>query len=405
MIRRIELVNFMSHPHTVIEPASGLTVITGVNNTGKSAVISALQILCRNISGDYMVRHGQRECRIMLETGEGHVLEWKRKSGTVSYTVNGREVHRLRGSVPEDLHGLLRLPLVETETDPFDVHFGEQKKPIFLLDESPARRATFFASSSDAIKLIEMQNRHRAKVKEAKSEESRLVKEASRLQKRLFTLEPIEGIQKDVKEIEAQYALVVRTDSEIGALYRHVAAMNQAKAMAGRYEDTASAAQSLFPPPEEIPTEPLSAMICQVETQQWRIKAQSDFAKAAAGLCTPPETEDTRPLSYLVSRMEALYFTLEKTGAKDAMLDNCAQPPEMLDTGAIGRHIEALEKAQKAQDQCRARLKEAGDRLEEAERDLRVFIDSNKICPTCGQPMDADHVLESTADCADVKGK
>lgn len=395
----------MSHPHTVIEPASGLTVITGENNTGKSAVISALQILCRNISGDYMVRHGQRECRITLETGEGHVLEWKRKSGTVSYTVNGREVHRLRGAVPQDLHDLLRLPLVETETDPFDVHFGEQKKPIFLLDESPARRATFFASSSDAIKLIEMQNRHRAKVKEAKSEETRLVKEASRLQKRLFTLEPVEGIQRDVEGIESQYALIRRTDSEITALQRHVAAMKQAEAMAGRYEDTASAAQSLFPPPEVIPTEPLWAMICRIENQQRRMEAQSAYVQSAAGLCSPPETEDTRPLSYIISRMEDLYFTLEKTAAKDNLLDNCPQPPEILDTAAIARHIEALEKAQKAEDNCKGRLKEAKERLEKAERDLRGFIDSHEICPTCGQPMDADHVLESTTACADGSGK
>lgn len=46
MIRRIELINFMSHRRTLIEPAAGLTVLVGPNNCGKSAVVSALQILC-----------------------------------------------------------------------------------------------------------------------------------------------------------------------------------------------------------------------------------------------------------------------------------------------------------------------------------------------------------------------
>ncbi len=41
MIRRITLVNFMSHSHTVIEPADGLTILTGQNNCGKSAVVWA----------------------------------------------------------------------------------------------------------------------------------------------------------------------------------------------------------------------------------------------------------------------------------------------------------------------------------------------------------------------------
>ncbi|MFW6081392.1 MAG: AAA family ATPase [Desulfosalsimonas sp.] len=405
MIRRIELVNFMSHPHTVIEPAPGLTVITGENNTGKSAVISALQILCRNIAGDYMVRHGQRECRITLETGEGHVLEWKRKGKTVSYTVNGREVHRLRGSVPQDLHDLLRLPLVETETDPFDVHFGEQKKPIFLLDESPARRATFFASSSDAIRLIEMQNRHRAKVKEARNEEARLVKEAGRLQQRLFTLEPVEDLQEDVKGVEAEYGLVRRTDEEITSIHSRLTAMERAKKQAERFENTASAAQSLVPPPEVIPTEPLAALIRQIEIQQRSMEVQSASAEAVSGLFAPPETEDTRRLSELISRMANLFFVMEKTGARERILDKCPQPPEMLDTVALSLHIEAFEKAQKNEQGCRAGLQESMERLEKAERDLREFIDSHKICPTCGQKMDADHVLKKTAACTEISGK
>ena len=48
MITRIELTNFMSHAHTVIEPAPGLTVLVGPNNCGKSAVVAALQIICQN---------------------------------------------------------------------------------------------------------------------------------------------------------------------------------------------------------------------------------------------------------------------------------------------------------------------------------------------------------------------
>ena len=61
MIRSITLENYMSHARTVIEPAGGLTVLVGENNCGKSAVVSALQTLCHNENGDYMVRHGAGE--------------------------------------------------------------------------------------------------------------------------------------------------------------------------------------------------------------------------------------------------------------------------------------------------------------------------------------------------------
>ena len=55
VIKRIELINFMSHEHTVIEPAAGLTVLVGPNNCGKSAIVTALQILCHNDNSTYVL--------------------------------------------------------------------------------------------------------------------------------------------------------------------------------------------------------------------------------------------------------------------------------------------------------------------------------------------------------------
>src|SRR2546423_1953812 len=114
MISKIILDNFMSHKHTVIEPAEGLTVLTGPNNCGKSAVVVALQTLCCNDRGSRAyVRHNEKEARVRVETSEGHRVEWIRKGDVVSYKINGRDVNRLKGGIPEDLHELLRLGIVE----------------------------------------------------------------------------------------------------------------------------------------------------------------------------------------------------------------------------------------------------------------------------------------------------
>src|SRR5437762_3190305 len=128
MIRRITLENYMSHAQTVIEPAKCLTVLVGPNNCGKSAVVSALETLCSNATGDYMVRHNEKEARITLETEEGHSFQWRRRGGAVSYVINGQAIHRVNRGIPEELHKLLRLPKVETgeSGEPFDIHFGTQ---------------------------------------------------------------------------------------------------------------------------------------------------------------------------------------------------------------------------------------------------------------------------------------
>ena len=163
MIRRIILENYMAHGRTVIEPAAGLTVLVGPNNCGKSAVAHALQTLCYNKPADFAVRHGEKEASVTVETDDGHILTWRRRKNVVSYVIDGREIGRLgQAGVPDDLHRYLRMPRIDPSNEsgaPFFVHFGLQKSPIFLLDDPPARAATFFASSSDAEKLLEMQKR------------------------------------------------------------------------------------------------------------------------------------------------------------------------------------------------------------------------------------------------------
>ena len=96
MIRRIQLKNFMSHTDSVIEPCDRLTVLVGPNNCGKSAVVAALQALCRNERGSaFVLRHGQREAVVQLDLDDQHTVEWRRtKSGAVTYTVDGREIPR-----------------------------------------------------------------------------------------------------------------------------------------------------------------------------------------------------------------------------------------------------------------------------------------------------------------------
>jgi exonuclease SbcC len=162
MITRVELTNFMSHRHTVIEPAAGLTVLVGPNNVGKSAVVAALQILCHNENSTYVQRHGERDCSVRVHTDDGHVIEWRRKTAP-SYIIDGQVFDRLKGNgLPDELCSALRLTKVDAGGDAdFDVHFGTQKSPIFLLGNSAANAARFFASSSDAIRLVSIQKRHR----------------------------------------------------------------------------------------------------------------------------------------------------------------------------------------------------------------------------------------------------
>src|SRR5687767_12934919 len=168
MLRRITLENFMAHARTVIDLAEGLTVLIGPNNCGKSAVVEALRTLCENDNGDHLIRHGAEECGVIVETADGHTVAWRKKGTSVWYEIDGVKRDRLKGAVPENLHEILRLAKVDTGKDEcLDVHFGLQKSPVFLLHEPSCDRkaAAFFSSASDAEKLMQMQQRHKEKVR------------------------------------------------------------------------------------------------------------------------------------------------------------------------------------------------------------------------------------------------
>src|SRR6266481_270493 len=231
MIRRITLHNFMAHKDTVIEPADGLTVLVGPNNCCKSAVVEALMVLTTNSSKDFMTRHGEKDCRITIETSEGHQIEWRRTGSTISYQLDGRAIHRIRtGTVPDDLQDLLKLPDVPGPDgkDAFAVHFGMQKEPIFLLDRSGRHTATFFTASSDASRLVAMQTAHKRKVADRRQNERTLVERETQLSRSLESLQPLPALLKPLDALESDYEGLQIDDKAIKAQECAIVELNRA---------------------------------------------------------------------------------------------------------------------------------------------------------------------------------
>ena len=168
MIKSITIENFMSHQATRIELSPGVTVITGPNNIGKSAVVEGVRSLVHNPSPKHSIRHGAKQAVIRLEIDSGEIIEWVRSDKTAFYRLlrpaddaqeeayKVEEYRKLGQSVPEDIMALLRLGLVETESGEIDIHIGNQREPIFLLNSPGSHAASFFAASTEAEYLLRM---------------------------------------------------------------------------------------------------------------------------------------------------------------------------------------------------------------------------------------------------------
>lgn len=343
MITRIELTNFMSHVHTVIEPAAGLTVLVGPNNCGKSAVVAALQILCRNETSTYVLRHGERECSVTIVCDDGHTIEWRRKNSP-SYQINGQLFDRLRGTgLPDELHQALRLPKVDAGDDSdFDVHFGTQKSPIFLLGSSSANAARFFASSSDAIRLVQMQRRHKEKAQEAQREKNRLEAEALQVNAELAALEPVADLDRRVKQLEADHREVLRLREAIDGANAALQSIALQATVIDRHAAETKVLSDLDPAPAVAPTADLDMLLAELPAAKNQLDAWKAETVALTDLAAPPTLDDVVALFVSSQQIASLEESLEANAARRQSLAGLTPAPRLDDTSNLEAEIAKL---------------------------------------------------------------
>jgi energy-coupling factor transporter ATP-binding protein EcfA2 len=432
MIRRIVLDNFMAHGRTEIELSPGLTVLVGPNNCGKSAVVEALLTICRNLPGEVVVRHGEKICRVTLETDEEHVIVWQRKGSTVSYEVDGKPFHRLGRDVPEEAQRVLRLAEVETALDKFEVHFGVQKSPLFLLGYSDQKIASFFSSSSDAEKLMAMQRKHKEKVRNAKQRHKEWTEEIEGLDKLLAALAPLDGIGLGVEKLEKEFAAIRAADQDYahtGGLIDDLdAAGFKSRWMAGRLGRMGE----MKPPPELDDVPALERLIESAEKERIVIQREGRKFKAAEKLAGPPEMVQTAMLEHVIASMAEIQRQKACAERKVRAAQGLRGPVELEDekalveTGkALRRGIEArrlalawrealdklevlptLDDARPLEEllkQCEENRKSAArvavdvveldDAILKVEAEVRGWAEKNPTCPVCGGEVRAEAML------------
>ena len=437
MLRRITLENFMAHACTVIDLADGLTVLVGPNNCGKSAVVEALRTLCCNDNADHLLRHGAKQCAITVETDDGHVISWKRKAATVWYEIDGEKQHRLKRAVPDNLHEMLKLPKVETPAgDTFDVHFGLQKTPIFLLAEDACERkaAAFFAASSDAEKLMEMQQKHREKVRNAKALHKDLAEDLERSQKVLATLVPLDELSPSIQRAELAYELIQKETTEIRRLEESIEQLARQEATRLRYEQQSIALARLAPAPSLADDLALDRLIRGIDSTLATASRASKTAACVKPILPPPTLAETPPIEQTIASLDRAVRLQRESLARSAALENLHKVPDLADTAALeslGKQLRAALRETKSLTTARDALITLTDvptlsdvtsleafiaqfneqlvlrrtialsvgaidnEFAEIETRLRAWADAHPTCPVCGGVIDPDRVLSS----------
>ena len=395
VIERIELENFMSHRHTVIEPARGLTVLIGPNNCGKSAVVAALQILSHNDNSTYVLRHETGKCRVSVTTDEGDAIVWRRgKNGGPAYEVNGNTFDRLKSAgQPEILDSTLRLPKVQCDRDEVDIHFGEQKSPVFLVRDSARTAADFFASSSDAGRMMKMQSLHKQKVRDAKRELKADSSKRDELTQQLQLLEPVSDLEKNYQQCCQLGTEMQGLQGAITELQSLMVQGNQMTIEHRQLELKQECLRELDPVPVLQPADQLERVVTDLGRLNTVVSGLQQEYECLVSLEEPPRLESCSELAVLVQQLDHSISVTQRYSRVTELLASVEAPPELQSSTELQELWTEMLQRNNESDELQKKYSKMTDQLADTEAEILDWARRNPSCPTCGNSIDSDGLL------------
>lgn len=133
---RVHVTNFQSIREATIE-IDGFTVVTGTNNTGKTALQRAVKGVFQNTPGTSFIREGETTCQVTLDLGD-HTVSWSKGTGKKdrpTYIIDGGAPIYPGQGVPEEVVALGVAPLQAGGQEIWPTIAPQFTGQIFLLDK------------------------------------------------------------------------------------------------------------------------------------------------------------------------------------------------------------------------------------------------------------------------------
>lgn len=217
-IDKVLIENFQSHEYTELDFHTGLNVIIGPSDQGKSAVIRAIKwVLYNEPRGNDFIRQGTNFARVTLWLNNGYKIVRERTSSKNRYILSDSEgntnVYEGFGNeVPQEIMKAHGIPKIMLDTDlNSSLNIGGQLEGPFLLSESGSVRAKAIGRLT-GLHIIDKSIRDSAtdlrrenQTKDRLSQEMDSIEERLKEYQYLDVLEDrLEVTSNSIKEIESQ---------------------------------------------------------------------------------------------------------------------------------------------------------------------------------------------------------
>lgn len=196
-----------------MEELSGLTVLVGAGDVGKSSILRALRAAFLNDGEDEDIRHGQKKCEVELNFGEVRIVWWKErgKGGSYSFERNGAIEHytKTAGAVPEAIARYLGVGVLEVDsTTELTPQLSDQHDAPFILWETGSKRARILGKATRLDVVVSAQMQCKKELDQAQREEKRAGQAHEELLSQQALLPDYKGLEKRAQTIEEDCVLV-----------------------------------------------------------------------------------------------------------------------------------------------------------------------------------------------------
>ena len=352
-VRWVEVANLRRHVMSRLELSPGLNVLTGDINGGKSTLyFTALRAMAYGETDDTMIRHGADQAIVRLGLENDVVLEmvrsrksspkvlFRRFNSHADYLA-GKPAHEgrqeTRGGVPSFISDVLKIERV----DDLDIQLRSQKQPVFLLNETAARRAQLLSVGRESGLLQALIERHRLQNRRDKEQVKRDEVELNLVNRTLTVMAPLAAMAPLVDIMNALMEDARVANAKLEATRTLVARLNPLESrvkLLGLVGD--KLAESPLAP-KYVQTKPLADLVARLERTHKLAKLPDLPAAPVAPAYVP-----TKPLAALVARLERTHVLAKLPDLRSApalpVLVDTRRVLDLLETIAAGQQAEQL---------------------------------------------------------------
>jgi DNA repair exonuclease SbcCD ATPase subunit len=233
-ITKLLIENFQDHKRAEISLESGINVIVGSSDVGKSAILRAINWVFHNLpKGDSYINKKADEARVTIWFSDGTVVsrvKGSKRNAVYVHKADGTELEfeKIGHDLPSEALEALGNPPMDSEHGP--ISYADQMGKLFLVDLSPTdlpRTISELTGIDDFEKAAQLLGkRSRQAERQAKESQERLDQYAIDLQQYDGLDEKLEilaGLENQSKEIASDFTTI---NDVSGLISRYDIAMN-----------------------------------------------------------------------------------------------------------------------------------------------------------------------------------